>query len=77
VVVPGFASIALETLEEIDIENRDGSCARRTEIQYVPALNARREHAASSRISSPGIARMDTRGARPAGPAGAARGASA
>jgi protoporphyrin/coproporphyrin ferrochelatase len=46
VVCPGFAVDCLETLEEIDIENREifmragGEC-----FQYVAALNARTEHA--------------------------------
>ncbi|HEY6484143.1 MAG TPA: ferrochelatase [Steroidobacteraceae bacterium] len=46
VVCPGFAVDCLETLEEIEMENRDRFLAaggRR--FQYVPALNARPEHA--------------------------------
>lgn len=46
VVCPGFAVDCLETLEEIEIENRHAFLAaggRR--FQYVPALNARPEHA--------------------------------
>jgi ferrochelatase len=46
VVCPGFALDCLETLEEIDIENRRrflGAGGRR--FEYVPALNARAEHA--------------------------------
>jgi ferrochelatase len=45
VVCPGFAIDCLETLEEIDIENRERFLAaggRR--FLYVPALNARPEH---------------------------------
>lgn len=46
VVCPGFALDCLETLEEIAIENRQiflGAGGR--EFEYVPALNARPEHA--------------------------------
>jgi protoporphyrin/coproporphyrin ferrochelatase len=46
VVCPGFAVDCLETLEEIDIENRE--CFTRAggqRFQYVPALNARAAHA--------------------------------
>ncbi len=46
VVCPGFAVDCLETLEEIDIENR--ACflsAGGQRFQYVPALNARPGHA--------------------------------
>jgi ferrochelatase len=46
VVCPGFAVDCLETLEEIDIENRDRFIhAGGQRYQYVPALNARAEHA--------------------------------
>ena len=46
VVCPGFAVDCLETLEEIAIENRDRFIAAGGErFQYVPALNARSEHA--------------------------------
>ena len=46
VICPGFAVDCLETLEEIDIENRDRFLrAGGREFQYVPALNARPEHA--------------------------------
>jgi ferrochelatase len=46
VVCPGFAVDCLETLEEIDIENRDIFLrAGGQRYQYVPALNARMEHA--------------------------------
>lgn len=46
VVCPGFAVDCLETLEEIDMENRDRFLAAGGEqFQYVPALNARAEHA--------------------------------
>src|SRR6267378_7258683 len=45
VVCPGFAVDCLETLEEIDIENRECFMAAGGEqYQYVPALNARAEH---------------------------------
>jgi ferrochelatase len=47
VVCPGFAADCLETLEEIAIENRGlflGAGGQRYE--YVPALNARTDHAA-------------------------------
>ncbi len=47
VVCPGFAVDCLETLEEIDVENRAaflGAGGQR--FEYVPALNARPEHAA-------------------------------
>lgn len=46
VVCPGFSVDCLETLEEIDIENR--ALFLRSggqQFQYVPALNARSEHA--------------------------------
>ncbi len=46
VVCPGFAVDCLETLEEVDIENRARFLAAGgTDFQYVPALNARAEHA--------------------------------
>ncbi len=46
VVCPGFAADCLETLEEIDIENRERFLeAGGTRYQYVPALNARPAHA--------------------------------
>jgi protoporphyrin/coproporphyrin ferrochelatase len=46
VVCPGFAVDCLETLEEIDIENREIFMhAGGQQYQYVPALNARAEHA--------------------------------
>jgi protoporphyrin/coproporphyrin ferrochelatase len=46
VVCPGFAVDCLETLEEVDIENRDIFLrAGGQRFQYVPALNARTEHA--------------------------------
>jgi len=78
VVCPGFSVDCLETLEEIAIENRDvfmkSGGAR---YEYVPALNARLEHA---RFLADLIARHcqgwthEELGMRPAG---AARGASA
>jgi ferrochelatase len=46
VVCPGFAVDCLETLEEIDMENRDIFIrAGGQQYQYVPALNVRSEHA--------------------------------
>lgn len=46
VVCPGFAVDCLETLEEIDIENRAAFMSAGGErFQYVPALNARPVHA--------------------------------
>lgn len=78
VVCPGFAIDCLETLEEIEMENRDVFMAAGGEqFQYVPALNARPEHA---RFLADLIARHCQGwthielGLRPAG---AARGASA
>jgi protoporphyrin/coproporphyrin ferrochelatase len=78
VVCPGFAVDCLETLEEIEMENRDVfMSAGGEQFQYVPALNARPEHA---RFLADLIARhcqgwtQVELGLRPAG---AARGASA
>jgi len=46
VVCPGFAVDCLETLEEIDIENRESfTRAGGERFEYVPALNARVSHA--------------------------------
>ncbi len=46
VICPGFAVDCLETLEEIAIENRRVFLdAGGRDLQYVPALNARPEHA--------------------------------
>jgi protoporphyrin/coproporphyrin ferrochelatase len=46
VVCPGFAVDCLETLEEIDIENREAFLRAGGErFEYVPALNARVSHA--------------------------------
>jgi ferrochelatase len=46
VMCPGFAVDCLETLEEIGIENRDVFVRSGGErFEYVPALNARAEHA--------------------------------
>jgi ferrochelatase len=46
VVCPGFAVDCLETLEEIDIENRGTfRSAGGGRFEYVPALNARASHA--------------------------------
>jgi len=78
VVCPGFAVDCLETLEEIDIENRATFMrAGGKRFEYVPALNARSEHA---RFLAALIAQHcqgwthEELGRRPAG---AARGASA
>jgi ferrochelatase len=78
VVCPGFSVDCLETLEEIDIENRDIFMrAGGRDFQYIPALNARVEHA---RFLADLIAQHcqgwthEELGRRPAG---AARGASA
>ena len=47
VICPGFAVDCLETLEEIDVENRAAFMRAGGErFEYVPALNARPEHAA-------------------------------
>ena len=47
VVCPGFAVDCLETLEEIDVENRAAFMRAGGErFEYVPALNARPEHSA-------------------------------
>jgi len=48
VICPGFAADCLETLEEIDVENREifrgaGGGA----FRYIPALNARADHVAA------------------------------
>jgi ferrochelatase len=46
VICPGFAIDCLETLEEIEIENHQSFLrAGGRRFQYVPALNARAEHA--------------------------------
>jgi len=46
VVCPGFAIDCLETLEEIDMENRKAFLAAGGQkFLYVPALNARTSHA--------------------------------
>jgi len=78
VICPGFAVDCLETLEEIEMENRARFMgAGGEQFQYVPALNARAEHA---RFLADLIARHCQGwthielGLRPAG---AARGASA
>ncbi len=47
VICPGFAVDCLETLEEIDVENRAAFMGAGGErFEYVPALNSRPEHAA-------------------------------
>jgi ferrochelatase len=78
VVCPGFAVDCLETLEEIEMENRDVfKAAGGEQFQYVPALNARPEHA---RFLADLIARHCqgwTHVELGLRPAGAARGASA
>jgi ferrochelatase len=78
VICPGFAVDCLETIEEIDMENRAAFLAaggRR--FLYVPALNSRPEH---SRFLADLIAQHCegwTDGARVLAQAGAARGTSA
>jgi ferrochelatase len=78
VICPGFAIDCLETLEEIEMENRDRFLAAGGEqFQYVPSLNARPEHA---RFLADLIARHCqgwTHVELGLRPAGAARGASA
>ena len=78
VICPGFAADCLETLEEIDMENRARFIAAGgEEFHYVPALNARAEHA---RFLADLIARHCqgwTHVELGLRPAGAARGASA
>ena len=45
VVCPGFSADCLETLEEIDEENRDIFLSQGGEsFQYIPALNVKQEH---------------------------------
>jgi ferrochelatase len=78
VICPGFAVDCLETLEEIEMENRDRFLgAGGEQFQYVPSLNARPEHA---RFLADLIARHCqgwTHVELGLRPAGAARGASA
>ena len=78
VVCPGFAVDCLETIEEIDMENRARFLASGgRKFVYVPALNARMEH---SRFLADLIAQHCagwTDGARVLAQAGAARGTSA
>jgi ferrochelatase len=46
VICPGFSADCLETLEEIAIENRERFLgAGGTRFEYIPALNAREDHA--------------------------------
>ncbi len=46
VVCPGFAVNCLETIEEIEVENAHAFIAAGgKKFEYVPALNARAEHA--------------------------------
>jgi ferrochelatase len=78
VVCPGFAVDCLETLEEIEMENRAKflACGGK-QFVYVPALNARPEH---SRFLADLITQHCagwTDGARVLAQAGAARGTSA
>jgi protoporphyrin/coproporphyrin ferrochelatase len=48
VICPGFSADCLETVEEIDIENRERFLAAGgARFDYIPALNARPEHAAA------------------------------
>jgi len=78
VVCPGFAVDCLETVEEIEMENRAQFLASGgKKFTYVPALNARPEH---SRFLADLIAQHCegwTDGARVLAQAGAARGTSA
>ncbi len=78
VICPGFAVDCLETLEEIEVENREIFMhAGGERYQYIPALNARPEHA---RCLAELIARHCqgwTTVELGLKPAGAARGASA
>ena len=78
VVCPGFAVDCLETVEEIEMENRAQFLASGgKKFVYVPALNARPEH---SRFLADLIAQHCegwTDGARVLAQAGAARGTSA
>jgi len=78
VICPGFAVDCLETLEEIEMENRAQFLASGgRKFVYVPALNARPEH---SRFLADLIAQHCegwTDGARVLAQAGAARGTSA
>ncbi|WP_417597225.1 ferrochelatase [Oceanospirillum sp.] len=47
VICPAFAADCLETLEEIQVENRDIFCAAGGELlSYIPALNDRHDHIA-------------------------------
>ena len=62
VVCPGFAVDCLETLEEINIENRAAFLAAGgTRFEYIPCLNARAAHA---RAHADGI-ELEVRGALP------------
>jgi ferrochelatase len=45
VICPGFSADCLETLEEIEVENRDTFLeAGGREYHYIPALNTRSDH---------------------------------
>jgi ferrochelatase len=45
VICPGFSADCLETLEEIEVENRDTFLeAGGREYHYIPALNTRPDH---------------------------------
>ncbi|OOV88953.1 ferrochelatase [Oceanospirillum linum] len=47
VICPAFAADCLETLEEIQVENRDIFCtAGGEQLSYIPALNDRHDHIA-------------------------------
>ena len=44
-ICPGFSADCLETLEEIEVENRDTFLeAGGREYHYIPALNTRPDH---------------------------------
>ena len=78
VVCPGFSVDCLETLEEIDMENRAafmGAGGKR--FEYVPALNARIEHARALAALIAQHCQGWTHEELGRRPAGAARGASA
>ena len=78
VVCPGFSVDCLETLEEIDIENRATFMrAGGKRFEYVPALNARVEHAQFLAALIAQHCQGWTHEELGRRPAGAARGASA
>lgn len=70
VVCPGFAIDCLETLQEIEVENRARFLrAGGTKLDYVPALNSRPEHVAALArlIGTHARGWVDRAGARPSG----------